>query len=166
VAEDELVPVMVQRKYLTQVYGFLAQLDGQSGQAGVKAFVNTDSGPAVDAPSPEDRGWSEDDLRDIASSVMLSVERLGRVMDVLSSEANKRVPTSELALATGLTLGELQGALSGFTRWVNSQKKGKQLPYRVQQAGPSPTDGKSWSYYWVNQLIAARWNAIRGGSNP
>jgi hypothetical protein len=155
--EDELVPVMVHRKYLAKVYGFIARLEGQTTQLG-----DGDNAIAVGTRATDDKGWSEGDLEDIVSSKRETVQRIVKVMDVLSGQAEKKVPMTELAAAAGLTRGELQGALSGFTRWINTTYGGGGWPFWVRQGDPTASDLTSESHYWTDSVTASRWEKVRG----
>jgi hypothetical protein len=163
--DDELVPVMVQRKYLAQVYGFIAQLEGQTTQLDISPFVGGDVIGSVGVRAAEHKGWTEEELGDIVSSKRGTVQRIVKVMDVLSGNADKKVPMSELAAAAGLTRGELQGALSGFTRWCNSTygySPGGQWPFWVEIGPPTASDLTAESYYRTDGVTASRWDTVRG----
>jgi hypothetical protein len=164
-AEDEFVQVPIPAKYVTKVYGFLAQLDGQTAQEGVDTTPSPSNGPAVESSAREnDGGWTEEALRSIPEVGTVSFERLTKIMNELSTNAGRRMSKTELTNATGLARPEMRGALSALTRWLHGNGEGREWPFRRQVVVPSG-GGKSETYYWMNPLIASRWRAIQSANN-
>jgi hypothetical protein len=157
--EDELVTVMVERKYLGQVYAFIAQLGGHAAELG----PTSSSIGGADAKSSLE--WSVEDLREIPSSNRESVQRVARMMDVMSANPEKKVPLGELAEEAGLTRGEVQGAFSGFTRWIRSTFNGNDTwPFRAMEGLAVSGGALNEMRYSMDADIASRWNTIRSST--
>jgi hypothetical protein len=141
--------IAVRPSDVPKVYAFLHSLDGDEG--------------ADDYVEGEE--WSKADLRELAHGRQESLLRVSRMMDVLAASPGQKLALSELAAATGYTAGELQGGLSGLTRWINNKWDTGGWPFLVQQ-GESKTAGRSSeSHYWMHKATAARWKSIREEQN-
>ena len=145
------IPVPVE--YVPQVYALLGKLAGEPGEG------NVDAG--------KDRqmvfgGWTEEHLQQLSAAPRASVARIARMLDLLSKEPGQPIGYSEIAKSLGITHGELQGALSGFSRWVRSvwgDEDGWPMAVTYRRAETEGQDTES--YYMVTAITAKRWLAVR-----
>jgi hypothetical protein len=146
--DDELVPVMVPKRKLQAVYHVLGEADG-------------DPGSDEEDEADDDDLWTVDDFRDMLGDARPSFTRMVKVMDKLSKQPGNPMAYTDLAKATGLSTGDLQGALSGFGRAMASMYGTPYSPL-VRTWGDSKTDGQEEEYqYSVTPAIAVKWKAAR-----
>lgn len=111
-----------------------------------------------------DAGWTENDLRRIRDCQLDSVRKVAAVLDVLSKRPTKAMSYTELNAALGLKPTGLQGALSGFTRWIHREwpddNDGWPLFVGTGSAGENGS-AESESFYFVPELTAERWIRVR-----
>jgi hypothetical protein len=64
--------------------------------------------------------WTEENLQQLSAAPRASAARIAEMLDLLSQSPGQPIGYAEIAKSLGITHGELQGALSGFTRWIRS----------------------------------------------
>jgi hypothetical protein len=85
------------------------------------------------------------------------------MLDILSKEPGQPVGYAVIAESLGITHGQLQGALSGFSRWIRStwgDDDGWPMAVTYRRAETEGQDSES--YYMVTAITAKRWLAVRG----
>jgi len=109
--------------------------------------------------------WADDDLRLIPEQKVPSMVRITKVMDSLASTPDDLVPHGDLAKRAGLSTGELNGAFSGFTRWIKSRWHDDDSWPIARSWGASTVSGQQYeSCYSLDSDTAARWMHLRGHS--
>jgi hypothetical protein len=154
---ENFVNIPVPVEHVAQVYVLLGKL-----AAGESDDNNADATGGQQLPFG---GWTEENLERISKSQQASVQRIAKMLDLLAKSPGQPVSYSDIAQSLHLTRGELQGALSGFTRWIRKiwgDDDGWPMTVTIRQAQPG--DQESASYYLVTPTTANRWLAVRRGS--
>jgi hypothetical protein len=107
-------------------------------------------------------GWTEEELERLSKSPQASVQRVAKMLDLLSKSPGQPIAYTYLVESLHLTRGELQGALSGFTRWIHKNWGDDDgwpmdVSYRDAQTG----DQAAESYYTMSPDTADLWLAVR-----
>lgn len=146
------VSVPVPEEHVPAVYALLHEL-------------TTNPNEAEDS-SPRDRGWTAEELRSIHDCSLPSVQLTARVLDALAADPGTAMSGTELSGKLGVERAALQGAFSGFSRWVNRMWSSEDgWPITIEY-GPSTTAGlTSESSYTVDTETAAQWRAVRKGDS-
>lgn len=142
-------------EHVAQVYVLLGKLAaGESNDSN----ANADGGQQLPFG-----GWSEENLELLSKSPQTSVQRIAKMLDLLAKSPGQPVSYGDIADSLHLTRGELQGALSGFTRWIrkNWGKGDDGWPMTVTIRQVQPGEQESASYYLVTPTTANRWPAVR-----
>ena len=107
-------------------------------------------------------GWTEEDLERLSKSPQESVQRIAKMLDLLSKSPGQPITYTAIVESLHLTRGELQGALSGFTRWMRKNwGHDGGWPMTVSYRYVQTKDQASESCYMVTAVIAKRWLAVR-----
>ncbi len=154
-AGDELVPVMVQRSRLREVHALL----------GKPPYTPPAAGAVLDGNEGAGDDWTVGDFRRLSRDRRDSTRRMVMVFDVLAERADETVTLSELAELTGLSRGEVTGALSGFTRvckslWPETPDRDK--PMRVSWGTTTQHNQQGEARYAMQASYAERWRQARG----
>jgi hypothetical protein len=147
--QEELVPVSVPRQHLIAVYGFLADLANEDATE-----------VTVTDPEAEVR-WPTDDLAKFAATPTRTSTTIGKVMDVLSDNADQYLSTSELEDATGVTRANLKGAFAALTRHINAHYNGRGWMLTFKWGPSLGPDYPAEAHYMVSAEQAARWKEAR-----
>jgi len=108
------------------------------------------------------RGWTEEELERLSESPQASVQRVAKMLDLLSKSPGQPIAYTDLVESLHLTRGELQGALSGFSRWIHKYWGDDDgWPMDVSYRDAQTRDQASESYYTVTPDTADRWLAVR-----
>jgi hypothetical protein len=152
---DSFVNIPVPTEHVMKVYALLGKLaDGGSDDSNVDA--NGDRQLAFGA-------WTEEDLERLSSSQQASVQRVAKMLDLLSKSPGQPIAYTDIVKSLHLTRGELQGALSGFSRWIRKNWGNDDgWPMAVTYRDAQTEDQASESYYMVTAATASRWLAVRG----
>jgi hypothetical protein len=145
---DDPVSVPVPRRYLMDVYGFLADLSK------TRANGNA-SGEAASVT------WPVKDLRQFAKTSTKSTIAVTKVLDVLAEYPGEYISTSQLEVRTGVPRANLKGSFSGLTRHINSHynQRGWMLEWRW---GPDlGQDLPAETHYRLDPEVAAKWKEAR-----
>jgi hypothetical protein len=87
---------------------------------------------------------------------------VAKLLDVLAASPGQPIAYTELAKELGLSRGELQGALSGFTRWIRKTWGDNDgWPMTITYGEAKASDLASEGYYLVTPTTAKRWRNIR-----
>jgi hypothetical protein len=128
--DEELVPVMVPRSILAQVYGFIASVSKDGGERqGARLH----------------RGWTEEL---VVEAYRAASDRMRVLLDLMASRAGEPITAKELQEALGASSDVLNGVLGSFGRLTNQQfaqrlPKGENTwPFSVQK----DTSGAGWLY--------------------
>jgi hypothetical protein len=146
------IPVPV--KHVEKVYVLLGKLE-EDGSDDSKIDASGDRQLASG-------GWAEENLERLSRSTKTSVLRVAKMLDLLSKSPGQPIAYTDIVGALQITRGELQGALSGFSRWIHRNWGDDDgwpmdVTYRDAQTG----DQASESYYLVTDATANRWLAVR-----
>jgi hypothetical protein len=139
------IPVPVE--YVPQVYALLGKLAGEP-----------DEGKDLQMVSGE---WTEKRLQQLSAEPRASVARVAKMMDLLSKEPDQPIAYAEVARSLGITHGELQGALSGFSRWIRTiwgDDDGWPMTVTSRRSAESQD---TETHYIVATTTAKRWLAVR-----
>lgn len=145
------IPVPVE--HVPQVYALLGKLAGEPDEN--NADASKDRQMAFG-------GWTEENLEQLIASPRASVARIAKMLDILSKTPGQPIGYAEIARSLGITHSELQGALSGFTRWIRSiwgDDDGWPMAVTYRRAETEGQDTES--YYMVTTTTAKRWLAVR-----
>src|SRR5262245_21765936 len=114
---DELVQVLVPRRYLTDVYGFIAELEARTRVT-------------ADTEAADSREWTPDLVQRAYSE---SPKSMKRVLWLMAHHSNETLSTDDLAavLKTGATWNNVAGALGAFGRRVRSRYAMTSPPYET-----------------------------------
>lgn len=127
-----------------------------------KLAEEEDDEPPADSRQLPFNGWSEADLKMISKSPQASVQRIARVLDLLAKTPGQPVAYTDIAKNLHLSRGELQGALSGFTRWIRRHWGDDDgWPMTITYGESKVTDQASEGYCLVTPQTAQRWLAVR-----
>ena len=146
----DFINVPVPSEHVTKVYALLASLADGGGASG------------REQPQGPFDGWTDDDLTKLRDAQQATVRKIAQLMDVLAESPGQPVAYTELVTRLGVTRGELQGALSGFTRWIRKvwgQAYG--WPMRVTYGAATTHGMASESYYTLTTNTARRWRTVR-----
>lgn len=107
-------------------------------------------------------GWTEEEFERLNRSTQASVQQVAKMLDILSKSPGQLIAYTDIAESLQLTRGELQGALSGFSRWIHKNWGDNDgwpmdVAYRDAQTGNQASE----SYYLVTAATADRWLAVR-----
>jgi len=142
ILSDEYVQVPVPKRYVTQVYGFIASLDQQDPtEAKPLPVVLLES--ALDPYN----GWSEDLIR---KQYKQSPETMKKFQKVLAEHPDKEYTSEELANAIGLEYGwnSIAGALGAYQRRIQNRYGMKTWPFSASY------DADGHSYFSVSPQVA------------
>jgi hypothetical protein len=151
---EGFVKIPVPVKYVEKVYVLLGKLaDDESDDSTMDASGDRQSAS---------EGWAEEDLERLNRSTQTSVQRVAGMLDLLSKSPGQPIAYTDIVGSLNLTRGELQGALSGFSRWIHKNWGDDDgwpmdVTYRDAQAGNQASE----SYYVVTDATANRWLAVR-----
>ena len=151
---ENFVNIPVPVEYVTKVYALLGKLaDGESDDSNV-------------APGGGRQlafgGWTEENFGRLSKSPQASVQRIAKMLDLLSKSPGQPIAYTDIAESLHLTRGQLQGALSGFTRWIRKNWGDDDGWPMTVTYGEAQTQGQeSESYYLVTPTTANRWLAVR-----
>ena len=143
------IPVPVE--FVPQVYALLGKLAGEpdEGNADTKKQQTT-SGE-----------WTEEHFQQLIAEPRASVARVAKMLDLLSKNPDEPIRYADVAKSLGITHGELQGALSGFTRWIRSVWGGDDgWPISVTSRRSAASQDPE-THYIVTAATAKRWLAVR-----
>lgn len=151
---DSFVKIPVPVQHVTKVYELLGRLgDGETNDSNVDT---------ADESQLAFGGWTEEELERLSSSPQASVERIAKMLDLLSKSQGQPIAYTDIAKALHLTRGELQGALSGFSRWIRKNWGDDDgWPMVVSYRDAQTDDQESETYYMVTAATANRWLAVR-----
>ena len=125
---DEMVEVLVPRKHLMAVYGYVAALE--QGKADVETPVSAPpDGPTDDPTGPDDdEDWSPRQLRLLYDQ---SPPAMIRILDYLAENPDREVPSDEVmeAIAPGASANRLAGTLGAFGRRVKNRYQRDSWPF-------------------------------------
>lgn len=148
------VYIPVPEEHVTEVHALLVKLaDGGSDDSNAAAGGDRELAFG---------GWTEEELERLSKSPQESVQRVARMLDLLSKSPGQPIAYTAIVESLHLTRGELQGALSGFSRWIrknwgNDDGWPMDVTYRDAQ-----TKGQtSESYYMITAATANRWLTVR-----
>ena len=152
---EGFVKIPVPVKHVEKVYVLLGKLaDDESDDSKVDASGDRQSASG---------GWTEEDLERLNRSTQTSVQRVAEMLDLLSKSPGQLIAYTNIVGSLKLTRGELQGALSGFSRWIHKNWPGDDdgwpmdVTYRDAQTGNQASE----SYYLVTDATANLWLAVR-----
>ena len=146
-----IVSVPVPEEHLLEVYALLARLGGKVEASDSKEDAS------------EKLGWSVEELRALRDCPLASVQTVGRTLDILAAQPKKPMAYTELADGLGVTRKQLQGALSGFTRWIRKEWGPEDdWPIDIAYGPATASDLTSEGYYSVGEQTASRWLQVRG----
>jgi hypothetical protein len=152
---DDFVSIPVPVQHVAKVYSLLGKLaDSESDDSNADA--------SGDRKSP--LGWAKEDFDRLSNSTQASVQRIAQMLDMLSESPDKPVAYTHIALSLHLSRGELQGALSGFSRWIRknwSDEDGWGWPMEVVYRDAQTEDQSSESYYRLDAATADLWRTVR-----
>lgn len=146
------VSVPVPEEHVPAVYALLHGLTSNAKEAGT---------------SPQKgQGWTAEELRSIHDCSLPSVQLTARVLDALATDAGRAMSGTELSEKLGVERPALQGAFSGFSRWVNRMWSSEDgWPITIEY-GPSTSAGlTSESSYTMDAPTATQWRAVRRGDS-
>ena len=148
------VYIPVPEEHATQVHALLVKLaDGGSNDGNAAAGGGGELAFG---------GWTEEELGRLSTSPQESVQRVARMLDLLSQSPGQPIAYTAIAASLRLTRGELQGALSGFSRWIRKNWGNEDgWPMDVTYRGAQTQGQASESYYIVTATTANRWLAVR-----
>jgi hypothetical protein len=147
------IPVPVE--YVPQVYALLGKLAGEPEEG------SADQSKEQQMASGE---WTEEHLQQLSAEPRASVARAAKMLDLLSKEPDRPIAYAEVARSLGITHGELQGALSGFSRWIRSIW-GDDDAWPMKVTSRRPAEGQDpETHYIVTATTAKRWLAVRSRS--
>jgi hypothetical protein len=143
------IPVPVE--YVPQVYALLGKLAG-----------GPDEGSADASKEQMVSGeWTEEHLQQLIAEPRASVARVAKMLDLLSKKPDEPIRYADVAKSLGVSHGELQGALSGFSRWIRSiWGEDDAWPMKVTSMR-SAASQDSELHYAVTATTAKRWLAVR-----
>jgi hypothetical protein len=152
---ENFVNIPVPVEHVAQVYVLLGKL---------AAGESIDSNAIADAGKQLPfGGWTEENLELLSKSQQTSIQRIAKMLDLLAESPGQPVSYGDIAESLHLSRGELQGALSGFTRWIrkNWGKGDDGWPMTVTIRQVQPGEQESASYYLMTPTTANRWLAVR-----
>lgn len=151
---DSFVNVPVPVQHVTKVYALLVKLaDDESDESNLGASRDRQLTSS---------GWTKEELERLSKSPQASVQRVAKMLDLLSKSPGQPIAYTYLVESLHLTRGELQGALSGFSRWIHKNWGDHDgwpmdVSYRDAQTG----DQAAESYYTMSPDTADLWLAVR-----
>jgi AraC-like DNA-binding protein len=153
---DGFVNIPVPVEHVAKVYSLLGKLaDAESHD------INVDTSGSRQLTV---MGWTEEDLERLSSSTQASVRRIAQMLDLLSKSPGRHIAYNDIATSLHLSRGELQGALSGFSRWIRKNwddHDGWGWPMDVDYRDAQAESQSSESYYMVDADVAGLWLTIR-----
>jgi hypothetical protein len=146
------IPVPVE--HVTKVYALLGKLaDGGS---------DDNNADASGGRQLAFEGWTEEDLERLSRSPQASVQRIAKMLDLLSKSPGQPIAYTDIVKSLQLTRGELQGALSGFSRWIRKNWGDDDgWPMATTYRDAQTEDQAYETYYLVTATTASRWLAVR-----
>jgi hypothetical protein len=143
------IPVPVE--FVPQVYALLGKLAGEPDEGNADA-------KAQQMASGE---WTEEHFQQLIAEPRASVVRVAKMLDLLSKTPDEPIRYADVAKSLGITHGELQGALSGFTRWIRTiWADDDAWPMKVTSMRPAEGHDAE-THYVVTATTAKRWLAVR-----
>jgi len=119
---DEFVNIPVPSQYVTQVYGFIASLSGQTGESQVEPASSSDL-------ETKSENWTEDL---IIRQYRESPESMKKFQQYLAEHAGQDFSSTEIAVAIGAEHGwnSIAGALGAYGRRVKNRYKRSSFPFQ------------------------------------
>lgn len=141
--DDEYVSIPVPKRYVTQVYGFIASLVQQNA-------VTASPTPRVVEMTPVPAayyGWTEDLIR---RQYKESQDTMRKFQKVLAEHPDHEYSSDELAEAIGLERGwnSIAGALGAYKRRLRNRYGREQWPFAISY------DANGHSYFSMSPEVA------------
>ena len=123
---DKMVQVLVPEKYVTAVYGFIADLERHGG--GEEPPISAPEHSLKPNSPGDDEEWSPKQLRLLYDQ---SPPAMVRILDYLAENPDREVPSHEVmeAIAPGASANRLAGTLGAFGRRVKNRYGMESWPF-------------------------------------